>query len=134
MFHSRKYHTRIAQQIVVPKSNNFDSIRSEKFSAGKVIVPVFLLIMLTAVQFYGKLEGRAVKVKNIVTEAVLSEKFEAMEPAIPQMHPESLFGVGLISSQLPTALLQCRVVPQKFHQSSTSTWQEESNPPGPLLR
>lgn len=113
---------------MIPKSQDLDTVGAQKLRSCSIIDPVFILIMLTAVQLYRQFYGRTIKIKNIGADAVLPEKFHSMESPVSHMRPESLLGFGLVSAQFTPALLQGMIIAEVVHTTPTFI-----TPPGPLL-
>ena len=86
----------VAQDVVVPEAEDFETFGFEKRRASG-IAP---FVMLSAVDLDDQHRLQASEVRNIRQQAVLEAEFEAVDLAVADGLPEFLLGVGAVPAKL----------------------------------
>src|SRR3989442_8093200 len=93
---------RIRENVVVPIPDNTDSCGLQRSRSRSVISS--LLLMLTAVEFDGKLQFVTIEIEDEAfvadLDGMLTSKLQSFHRAVAQQVPDQLFGVGMRFAQI----------------------------------
>jgi hypothetical protein len=92
---------------VIPKSDNCETLGLQIYGSGFVLFQ--LKSMLSTIDFNHNFPVNADKITNIRPDAMLPAKFITAKCPIPQKLPQTVFGIGLVFSQLPGDVSSFRV-------------------------
>jgi hypothetical protein len=93
------HHVRVAQHVIIPEPQDFESPADEHVGADGVLPAMPRVVVLSAVEFDDQPDLETDEVREVGSDRKLPAEFSAKYLAIPQSRPQTAFGARLVATE-----------------------------------